>query len=249
MKKIILAFLMPGLFVAPAAALDWWLRPTICKPSNAVCYKFLPGEPGFADEWDDGAACRGKKIICAKAIAGGAAYDDEAFSKARISDPFEINPDFDISALDSKVPGCFGVRKTRNNGTSAKVGADWVNVYCIGALDAPDEILTAVGRSAPGGIMLDPNRPTCEELKDRGYIGILNGQCYGKDGYPPEIYHLECADGKLLPELIVKSNSAEYVDVTENKPSYPLTEEEATALFNEMIKKAAEMQRAMAEKG
>jgi len=245
MRKIVSAFFMFGA-IAPvfaAATPAWWERSTICQPSNALCYGGGMGAGFDADEWDVGAACKGKKIICANARED-AAYGDEPLSKAEISgaNGKKVSDDFDISALNYPKNECFGVRRTRNNGTNAKVGGDWVNVWCPNILDAPDEGL------ATGDIMTSPGaQPTCRDLADKGYIGILNGQCYGKYGYPPQDFYLECATGQPLPELIVKKNGVPDVDIAAIKPPYPTTEDDAAARFNAMIKNAAEMQKKLAD--
>jgi hypothetical protein len=239
MKKVIL-FLALAAAVTPAAAIDWWTMPTICKPNSTTCYSTAPGSPGFDDaEWDNIGNCKGKKLICPNAIKGGA-NAPEALSKHEISDPAKIADYFDVSALDT-AGGCFGMRRTRSNGTSAQVGPSaWVNVYCAGALGSPDEVLPT------GGIMLNPlDQPTCETLKDDGYIGVLNGSCYGKPQYPPSDFFLECDGNNLLPTRIVILNGANFLtDADPTPPYYPKTEQDAASLFDQMASDAEERRHA-----
>ncbi|MDR3208790.1 MAG: hypothetical protein LBT45_02990 [Rickettsiales bacterium] len=232
--KRVFSFFAVALLAMPAAAADWWKMPTICKPNATTCYSSLGS--GFDEaEWDEVGNCRGKKLVCPNAVLGGGQSSPTAFSKYELSDPAKIDPDFDISALDAKA-GCFGMRKTRNNGTNAKVGSNWFNVYCNGALDAPDEVLPT------GGIMLTPaDQPTCETLRESGYIGILNGSCYGKPQYPKSDFYLECEGNNLLPTRIVALNGATPNITTAGTPpasTYPTTEEAAIALFDQMAEDA-----------
>lgn len=227
----------------PAKATEWWLRPTLCQPSNAFCYPSIEGA-GFTDEWDSGAVCRGKKIVCDDALNADCDSMDGSYSKAEISNSAIINVDFDVSILDSRPDKrCFGVRRTRNNGTSASVNGNWVNVWCAGVLDAPDESL------ATGYIITSGQQPDCEELKYRGYIGILNGQCYGRPSYPASDFYLQCETGRLLPTTIVKLGGAgaDDIQIMDTKPSYPITEVDAAVMFNAMIENAAEARRIAAE--
>jgi hypothetical protein len=252
-KKIILAFLVCAVSAparaADAPALGWWLQPTICRPSNQSCYAGVgANEPGFRDEWDDGAACRGKKVICENALSPKSALSgNESFSKAEIAvsqksvdggDPMTINTaDFDISTLDTRAHNdeCFGVRRTRNNGTRASVGGDWTDVYCPGAVDGLDyeEIAT-------GHVVVSGPKPTCDTLKANGYIKILNGKCYGKGGFTADKNYLVQCGGALLPDLIVIPNGA---TVNGTSGSHPKTEADANAKFNEMIGRAAANQK------
>ncbi|MDR1071979.1 MAG: hypothetical protein LBL21_05045 [Rickettsiales bacterium] len=239
MKKIILLFALASA-VTPAAAVDWWKMPTICKPNSATCYTSMGS--GFDEaEWDDIGNCRGKKLICPSAITGGA-NAPEALAKHEISDPSKIADYFDVSALDA-AGECFGMRRTRSNGTSAQVGSSaWVNVYCAGALGSPDEVLPT------GGIMLNPlDQPTCETLKADGYIGVLNGSCYGKPQYPPSDFFLECEGGNLLPSRIVILNGATEYRAEPGTPTpslYPTTEQDAAMMFDQMANDAEERRQA-----
>ena len=266
MKNIVSLLFVFGV-ISPAAAaptIPWWERPTICQLSDESCWGAAAGQ-GINDEWDDKAACKGKKIICANAIIGGASKN-EAFSKSEISSAEKtgvgkIDSDFDVYILDSreKDDQCFGVRRTQNNGTSAKVSGapgGWVNVYCMEVPGNFDEELAGAGEHFPyGQIVTAPAKPqpNCESLKGDGFMGILNGRCYGRDGYPDSDYFLECDSSKpsrLLPTTIVILNGADINDIktspwgaTPPASSYPTTEQDADARFNAMIKMAAEKQR------
>jgi hypothetical protein len=219
-----------------AAKAEWWDKPTICKPNNTTCYSAAGA--GFDNEaWDNLGNCKGKKIICPNAIIGvNTPNGPEAFSKNEISDPTKISGDFDVSALD-QAGECFGIRKTRNNGTEAKIASRWVNVYCSGALDDPDETMPN------GEIMLaEADQPTCKTLRDSGYIGTLNGACYGKPQYPASDFYLECEGDNLKPEKIAILNGADnYRTDSASNPAaspYPTNEEQAAATFDKMVENA-----------
>ncbi|MDR2268944.1 MAG: hypothetical protein LBD94_02055 [Rickettsiales bacterium] len=243
MKKIF-SILSIALFAAPAGAVDWWTMPTICQPDNTKCYASMGA--GFdSEEWDVGGNCKGKKLICPNAIHVASpyypAYSPVAMSKAEVADKGLVDNDFDTNALNTD-GGCFGARKTRNNGTQAKVGTEWRNVYCKGILDSPDDTLPT------GEVMTSlADQPTCKTLKADGFIGVLNGQCYGKFGYPESDFYLECEGNELLPSKIVVLNgaNAEKGDPSVPQPSaiYPKTEEAASERFEQMLKAAAEKQR------
>jgi hypothetical protein len=243
MKKFFLYALL-ALFALPAAAADWWLMPTICKPDQTLCYPGATGAGFDANEWDVGGNCRGKKLVCPNAILPpGSGMGPTLYSMSEITDATKINADFDMSALDT-ANGCFGLRKTKNNGTNAKVGSEWRNVYCNGVLDDEDEILPT------GKIMwAAADQPTCATLKDIGFIGILNGSCYGVFKYPAADFYLECTGTDLLPSRIVVLNGASpYVSTAANPtPSaYPTDGDVIAAMFDRMTANAAEQQRAHA---
>jgi hypothetical protein len=163
-------------------------------------------------------------------------------SKSEISDPAKVSEDFDLTALDNGA-NCFGLRRTRNNGTSAKVGSQWWNVWCDGVLDSPDEDVGG------GKIMLGASeQPTCSYLADHGRIGVLrDGKCYGsEDKYMPDENHLECDSGNLLPSRIVILNgAAPRMGGRTGEPAskYPATDEAVAALFGRMVANAADQQR------
>jgi hypothetical protein len=244
MKQIFLVSCLLSIVFFNAFAVDWWTMPTICKPDQTNCYSAMSGAGFDSNEWDVGGNCRGKKLICPYAIIGGNAVVPTTFAKSEISDSAIISTDFDTSALDVQ-NGCFGLRKTQSNGTEAKVGSEWRKVYCNGIFDDPDEILPT------GEIKLaTAEQPTCETLKENGYIGILNGSCYGAYKYPPADFYLECSSSDLLPSRIVVLNGAsDTVVSTAANPglsSYPIDEAVVAAMFEQMIANAAEQQRAHA---
>ena len=231
MKKLISAFFIAGFSTCAFGAAEWWLMPTICQPDNAECYPGWTTPVIDVNEWDVGAKCNGKKIVCDNAIKNP--LFGPALSKAEISDSSIIDQDFDVGAAHP-TNQCFGVRKTRNNGTEAKVGTEWRKVFCPGVLDDPDDVVTN------GEIMLGTaDQPTCESLADIGRIGVLNGQCYGKAGYFESDFHIECGGG-LLPIKIVVLNGATINTAGANNPT---TDEDANALFGIMIENAAEQQK------
>jgi len=239
MKNLIAFVACNLLFMVGAFATNWWERPTICQPNNASCYPKM--DVGFdPDEWDTAANCRGKKLVCPNAVIGGASFPTP-FSKAELADNSLVSADFDTGVL-GVTKKCFGSRRTKNNGSSAKVENDWVNVYCSWVLDAPDEVLDT------GIIVLSTtHQPTCRSLAEGGVIGIINGQCFGKSGFPESDFFLECKTGILLPSLIAVLNGADnYRTSTLANPSastYPVTEEIAAAMFSRMIDNAAEIRR------
>ena len=234
----------------PLYAADWWAMPTICRPSQISCYDGVTptnSKIGYdAAEWDAGANCRGMKMICPNAILPvNSAFGPTALSKADIAS--KLNPDFDIAILDAS-DGCFGMRKTRNNGTQAMVtagaNASWVNVYCHGVLGGPDEIMPS------GEIRISGAQPECRDLADDGYIGVLNGSCYGKFGYPATDFYVECnnAQNPLIPSKIVVLNGAtENANPTGAPSASVMTDSAATAAFDRMIKAAAEARKTKAE--
>jgi len=238
MKKLI-AFIF--CFIATdALAVNWWERPTVCQPSNAACYPNMTDLGFDTVEWDTAANCRGMKLICPTAILTGAS-NPTPFSRAEIAAGL-TDPDFDITVLDNR-NACFGTRRTRNNGSSARIGNTWVNVWCAGVLDMPDEVLDT------GEIIRTANdQPTCSDLAEYGFIGILNGRCFGTFGFPPSDFFLEClnTNNPLLPSRIIVLNGAhrDHITIdtgfgTASVSDWPITEEIAAARFSHMIDNAA----------
>ena len=252
MKRYIIAF---SIFLFPFSFLQaewWWARPTICQPSNVRCFTNMTG-PGFEpDDWDHGANCRGLKLICPNAITRGGNYvAPEPMTRSEIAS--YIHPDFDALTLNL-AEGCFGSRRVRNNGSQARVSSmpgGWVNVFCHGVLDAPDEALDT------GEIILDANnQPTCTTLAKDGFIGVLvNGRCFGRFGYPESDFFQECVGANILPARIIILNGADIGTSASATiwPSLlpngqpPATEELAAQKFTIMIENAAEARRIYAE--
>ena len=254
MKKIYSALFLTFIF-APALGdwARWWEMPTICRPSNTMCYtEALMNRGGFmVEEWDTGANCRGKKIICPNAVVGGTVSGlEEAFSRAEIVAAGFISTDFDIDTLDS-AGGCFGIRRLRGGGTEARVDGQWVNVFCPGILDDPD-----VERVGVGEIIADLTaQPNCEDLSEFGFLGVLRsvsgGQCFGMPGFPPGDFYLDCGNA-LAPERIIVLNGADRFNVRTNvdpvTSPHPLSEEQAAIVFERMIANAEEQRRAFASR-
>ncbi|MDR1027102.1 MAG: hypothetical protein LBL46_01660 [Rickettsiales bacterium] len=236
----LLAFIFAALPLA-AGAVEWWERPTICRPSDNPCWPAMTGNSFLADgddAWDGGANCRGKKRVCDNAII--AELGAEHFlTKAQISDPAVVSADFDVDAQNSAA-SCWGVRKTRNSGTSASVHGKWENVWCDGALADPGEPVAA-------GFIAGDAEPTCEDLKDRGYIGVLAGSCYGRGGFAANKYYVECAAGAVAPaRLAVLNGAADYSAGDNATPSASATQDGADEIFDRMIANAADRRTAVA---
>jgi hypothetical protein len=133
----------------------------------------------------------------------------------------KINPDYDtdILSLDGE---CFGRRKTNNGGAMVSVNGKYVNVYCPGILNNPDEVIE-------NGEIMHNKQPTCSDLAKNGYIAVENGDCYGKY-YDSAKYFIECGTD-LLPKRLIVLNGADY-----NAPAYgtPATMDEARQKFDKM---------------
>jgi len=250
--KNLIAFAICQMFVITGAAaiVNWWERPTICQLSETSCYPEIqsPFVGLDVDEWDGAANCKGKKLICPNAILP---YDSASvalpFSRAELADNSLINPDFDITVLGF-VGDCFGTRRTRNNGSSARVMNNWVNVWCSGILNNADEEL-------PSGeiVLKQSDQPSCASLAEDGYIGIIRElpksgkQCFGMFGFPTSDFFLECRGNNLLPGRIVVLNGADDYRTSSNPypqaSIYPITEEIAAARFSKMIENSAAKRR------
>lgn len=224
MKKLFFVSLL-GMLAAPAAfgatsSTPWWLQPTICRISTTNCY--VPMGAGYdAELWDASANCRGMKLICPRALTAGG-DEPVPMGKTDLSKGTGIKADFDINAL---ADGCFGARKTSANGTLASVNGKYINVYCRGVLENPDEIV------ATGEITLGA-QPTCGALAENGYAAVVNGRCYGKY-YNPNEYYIECGSD-LLPTRLIVLNGADYMaGASANTPS---TTDAAKAKFDSMYK-------------
>ncbi len=224
MKKIF-AFSIISLLVgfsANGATTPWWLQPTVCRLDPTNCYPTMG--IGFDSEmWDATSNCRGLKIICADALKTGTA--DTAMGLAEIARGTGILVDYDTNLLGAN-GDCFGRRKTAENGSMASVNGKYVNVWCSGILDDPDEFL-------PNGEITYGAQPTCNELAEYGYIGVENGRCYGKY-YDPGLYYIDCdaGDGNL-PGRIITLNGANY---TTDNSNAPRTMDEANEIFDKMFK-------------
>ncbi len=175
------------------ATLDWWLRPTICTISDAMCY--AKNTRGVDDEWDETGNCRGRKFICAAALSGNAS-EPIAMNRDKIISGNGINSDFDTGVYVA-AEDCYGARKTSQNGALVMMNGEYVRVWCNGILSNPTETV-ANGEIGPA--------PTCRELADMNYVATLSGNCYGKR-YDPSKYSIDC-DGEN--PVIIVLNGAQY---------------------------------------
>ena len=175
------------------ATLDWWLRPTICTISDAMCY--AKNTRGVDDEWDETGNCRGRKFICAAALTGNSS-DSVAMERDDIIHGTGINSDFDTGVYVA-AEDCYGARKTSQNGAMVMMNGEYVRVWCSGILSNPTETV-ANGEIGPA--------PTCRELADMNYVATLSGNCYGKR-YDPSKYSIDC-DGEN--PVIIVLNGAQY---------------------------------------
>lgn len=212
MKKIFIASLISiNAAVTAHAAIPWWQQPTICRLDPTNCYPSMGS--GFDTElWDADSNCWGMKLICPDAVTSGtlSSYSSDAYpmGKQEIASGDRINRDFDTNVLNGD---CFGARKTMANGSMASVNGKFVNVWCNGILDNPDEIL-------PSGEITFGAQPTCNALSQNGYVASLNGRCYGKY-YDMAEYFIECDGTSLLPSRLIILNGADYNSGITGAPS------------------------------
>lgn len=204
------------------AAVPWWLQPTICKPNPTGCYASMGA--GFDDGmWDATSNCWGLKMVCGEAIKP-AASDSVAMGKTAIASGTAINSDFDTDLLNGD---CFGARKTTANGSMASVNGTYVNVWCNGVLDNPDETLHT-------GEITFGTQPKCKDIAPNGFVAVLNQKCYGKF-YDPASYYIECQGNNELPTRLIELNGADYITGTSSGSyNYPTDTAAAKALFDKM---------------
>ena len=227
MKKALTLSLLTGfggiVLTSPAmSATPWWLQPTICRPNPTNCYASMGA--GFdTGMWDATGACWGLKLICPNALTTSP-KDPVPMGKVEISSGTNIKSDFDVSIL---VEDCFGSRKTTANGSMASVNGKYVNVWCNGILNNPDEIL-------PNGEITYGTQPVCRDLATDGFIAVVNQKCYGKF-YDTSAYYIECSGTKVLPDRIIQLNGA-MADIGTGSvdPNYPTDTAAAKALFDKM---------------
>lgn len=211
-----------------ASAANWWDQITVCRINNNKCYDSMGA--GFdAEIWDadanSGKGCRGMKYICPEALIRES-NEPVLISKKDLGNKTIINQDYNIEQL-SDSGDCFGRRKIHpNNSNQVMVNGNYVNVWCEGILNRPDETL------ANGDILYDEQQLTCGSLKQNGYVAATNGKCFGKY-YDENDYHIECGnDDKVQPKRIVILNGAEY---KKHNYSGPITVADAEELFDEML--------------
>lgn len=208
MKKLFFASLLFGgaAITAADAAIPWWQQPTICRLNPANCYTSM-GVGFDSGMWDAGANCWGMKLICPQATTASDSVP-VAMGRNEIASGSGISRDFDTSVLNGD---CYGARKTVSNGSMASVNGDYINVWCNGILDNADETIG-------GGEITYGAQPTCAKLAQNGYVGVLNGRCYGKY-YDMNEYFIECGASNLLPTRLIVLNGADYTAPQGNAPT------------------------------
>lgn len=220
MKKLFIASLLAIITVPMAhGAIPWWERPTICRLDPTNCYPNMT--VGYdSGMWDADGNCWGLKYICPEALTNGKT-DAVLMEKDDIATNRNISADFDTNVLNGD---CFGVRKTASNGAQASLNGKYVNVWCNGILENPDEELQY-------GEITYGSAPNCKTLAEIGYVGILNGRCYGKY-YDPSQYYIDCGAGSNeLPNQLIVLNGADYLAPMDGAPA---TQAEADTLFDRM---------------
>lgn len=219
MKKILYVSLLSIITLTTnAATTPWWQQPTICRLDPTNCYPAMGA--GFdSGMWDATANCWGLKLICPHAMKTQH-NDPVPVGRGDISSGRNINADFDVSLLNGD---CFGVRKTTANGTKASVNGTYVNVWCNGILDNPDE------QVASGEITFG-TQPSCARLAADGYVAVVNNRCYGKHFNDSE-YFIECTGSDILPSRMIVLNGADYNTGGANVPA---DESAADAIFDQM---------------
>ena len=219
-KRCLLFGLLPVFCMAShAATTPWWLQPTVCRLNPTNCYAAMG--TGFDSEmWDATSNCWGLKLICPDALKQSSRHP-VPMGRAEIARGTDINPDFDTDML-SMDGDCYGRRKTATGGTTASVNGTYVNVWCPGILENPDETLTY-------GEISYTRQPTCSQLAENGYVGIENGRCYGKY-FDTNKYFIECGSA-LTPTRLIVLNGADY---TAPSNGAPLDESAADSIFDKM---------------
>jgi hypothetical protein len=233
MKKILILLSVCSVTSVAAAGTEWWTQDTICRPVLNKCYTLM-GTGYNTGFWDKNNSCWGMKYVCGNAIEK---TEKVLADMGKIQD-FQSNyTDFDFASLDA-ANRCFGVRKTKDNGSKVMVKGNYVNVYCKGVIDDTTE------STANGEITLNykstGDQPTCRDLANNGWLKTLNNnnKCYGKK-YPLSDYFIECDKNQEdnTTRVIVLNGSANYL-VNSNGVStgqYPVKTEEANKVFDEMI--------------
>lgn len=219
MKKILYVSLLSIITLTTnAATTPWWQQPTICRLDPTNCYPAMGA--GFdSGMWDATANCWGLKLVCPHAMKTQH-NDPVPVGRGDIASGRNINADFDVSLLNGD---CFGVRKTTANGTKASVNGTYVNVWCNGILDNPDE------QVASGEITFG-TQPSCARLAADGYVAVVNNRCYGKHFNDSE-YFIECTGSDILPSRLIVLNGADYNTGGANVPA---DESAADAIFDQM---------------
>lgn len=222
MKKLFILSIISIITSGASAATPWWQQAKVCKLNPTSCYTGM-GAGYDSDMWDSGNNCWGLKLICPEALTA-TANEPVAMIRKDISNRTGIKPDFDTNVLNGD---CFGARKVSSNGSQASVGGTFVNVWCSGILNTPDETVA-------NGEITYGTQPTCKELKENGFVGVPNGRCYGKY-YSPSEYYIECSGNAALPDRIIVLNGADYENASAATPN---DMQSANALFDAMQRTA-----------
>lgn len=208
MKKIFILSLFSLIGYAAQAAtttIPWWQQPTICRLNPANCYTSM-GVGYDAEMWDAGSSCWGLKLICPEATVA-ANSQPVPMGRTEIAKGTGIKTDFDTDVLNGD---CFGMRKTSENGSKASVNGTFVNVWCSGILDNADETVAS-------GEITYGTQPSCAQLAENGYVGVINGRCYGKY-YDMSEYFIECTGSDILPSRLIVLNGADYENTSSGAP-------------------------------
>lgn len=217
MRKILISFISLLVASNSFAATPWWQQPTVCKLNPTDCYTSM-GTGYDSELWDTTSSCWGMKLICPEALKAEE-YQPVPMGKAEIAKGTGIKQDFNTNILNGD---CFGVRKTTSDGAMASVDGEYVKVWCNGILNNPDEFLE-------NGEITYGAQPTCSDLAEYGYVGVVNNNCYGKF-YDTSKYFIECEGDKLLPNRIIVLNGADY----NISSAGPADENSAKKKFDEM---------------
>ncbi len=224
MRKLF-AFLLVVLGMQAAYSADsWWDRPTVCKLDSTKCYSSMGA--GYLDGmWDADSRCWGMKLVCPSALIGEKMGDAEPIGKKAITAGLGLSSDFDFNSLKGD---CFGVRKTREDGTLASVNGTFVKVWCRGVLANSDEEM-------PNGEIVFSGQPKCKELARDGYVAVRASRCYGKQ-FDAGQYYIECAGNDELPQRLVRLGGARdfVVSTTNYNLAYPTSQAEANKIFDKM---------------
>lgn len=219
MKKFI--WILSVAIISSANAItQWWQQPTVCRLDPTNCYSAM-GMGFESGMWDATANCWGIKLICPQAMTTPQT-EPVPVGRSDITAGKGINPDFDVTVLNGD---CFGVRKTTANGTKVSVNGTYVNVWCDGILDRPDERVTS-------GEITYGTQPTCSRLATDGYVAVVNNRCYGKHFNESE-YFIECNGSDILPSRLIILNGADY---NTGGANIPTTANEADTIFDQMYK-------------
>jgi len=230
MKKVLILLSICSVTSVAAAGTEWWAQDTICRPVSNKCYTLM-GTGYNTGFWDTSYSCWGMKYVCGNAIGK---TKKVLADMGKIQDLQSNYTDFDFASLDT-ANRCFGVRKTKDNGSKAMVKGEYVNVYCKGVID--DTVESTANGEITSNYKSTGGQPTCKDLANNGWLKTLNGKCYGKK-YPLPDYFIECdANQAANTRVIVLNGAANYIVNNDGTSSgnYPTKSEQANSVFDEMI--------------